>query len=119
MGEDKYPPAPDWMPKELLANEKESLGFYISGHPLDRYGGEIGRFTDRDVRQLHGEGRARGRSSSPASSTGLTERPMKSGMGKIAYFSLEDQTGQIEFFVKSPQAGRVPRPVGPATSRCW
>ena len=26
---------------------------------------------------------------------------MKSGMGKIAYFSLEDQTGQIEFFVKS------------------
>ena len=32
---------------------------------------------------------------------GFTERPMKSGMGKIAFFSLEDQTGQIEFFVKS------------------
>ena len=45
MGEDKYPPAAEWMPKELLAYEKEALGFYISGHPLDRYGGEIRRFT--------------------------------------------------------------------------
>ena len=45
MGEDKYPPVDEWMPKELLAFEKESLGFYISGHPLDRYGGEIRRFT--------------------------------------------------------------------------
>ena len=45
LGEDKYPAAEEWMPKELLAYEKESLGFYISGHPLDRYTSEIRRFT--------------------------------------------------------------------------
>ena len=49
MVEDKYPPADEWMPKELLAYEKESLGFYISGHPLDRYAGEIRRFTNATV----------------------------------------------------------------------
>ena len=28
---------PDWTPLEKLAVEKELLGFYISGHPLDQY----------------------------------------------------------------------------------
>jgi len=35
-----HPPVPDieeWGEKQLLAFEKESLGFYISGHPLGRY----------------------------------------------------------------------------------
>jgi len=44
--EDKYPEGDEWMPKELLAYEKESLGFYISGHPLDRFASEIKRFTN-------------------------------------------------------------------------
>ena len=47
------------MPKELLAFEKESLGFYISGHPLDRYASEIPPLHQRHRRQLHREGRAR------------------------------------------------------------
>ena len=45
-GDDRYPPFDEWMPKELLAYEKEALGFYISGHPLDRYASEIRRFTN-------------------------------------------------------------------------
>jgi DNA polymerase-3 subunit alpha len=31
------PNVPDWTPKEKLANEKEVLGFYVTGHPLDEY----------------------------------------------------------------------------------
>jgi len=31
----------------------------------------------------------------------FSERPLKSGMGKIAFFNLEDLTGQVEFFVAS------------------
>ena len=34
---DALPPAPDWEESERLANEKEVLGFYVSGHPLDKY----------------------------------------------------------------------------------
>jgi DNA polymerase-3 subunit alpha len=34
---DELPQAPDWEEGERLANEKEVLGFFVSGHPLDRY----------------------------------------------------------------------------------
>ena len=35
--EDALPPAPDWDEHLRLQNEKEVLGFFVSGHPLDRY----------------------------------------------------------------------------------
>ena len=28
---------PEWAERDRLAREKETLGFYISGHPLDRW----------------------------------------------------------------------------------
>ncbi|MGA2572160.1 MAG: DNA polymerase III subunit alpha [Terracidiphilus sp.] len=34
---DSLPPAADWEESERLANEKEVLGFFVSGHPLDKY----------------------------------------------------------------------------------
>jgi DNA polymerase-3 subunit alpha len=100
LGEDRYPEAEEWMPKELLAYEKESLGFYISGHPLDRYAGEIRRFTTATCANCMGKGE-RNEVILAGVVNGFTERPKKNGMGKIAYFQLEDQTGQIEFFVNS------------------
>jgi len=35
--EPPLPNVPDWAEPERLAREKEALGFFISGHPLDRY----------------------------------------------------------------------------------
>jgi DNA polymerase-3 subunit alpha len=35
--EHPLPKVPDWTPQEKLAGEKELLGFYITGHPLDQY----------------------------------------------------------------------------------
>ncbi len=35
--EDALPSAPEWDEHTRLANEKEVLGFFVSGHPLDRY----------------------------------------------------------------------------------
>ncbi|MDR3745035.1 MAG: DNA polymerase III subunit alpha [Acidobacteriaceae bacterium] len=34
---DDLPPAPEWDEHTRLQNEKEVLGFFVSGHPLDRY----------------------------------------------------------------------------------
>jgi DNA polymerase-3 subunit alpha len=34
---DDLPAAADWEESERLANEKEVLGFFVSGHPLDKY----------------------------------------------------------------------------------
>ena len=36
----------EWSDHERLRNEKETLGFYITGHPLVRYKKEISWFTD-------------------------------------------------------------------------
>ena len=33
----ELPSVPEWDDRERLAREKEALGFFISGHPLDRY----------------------------------------------------------------------------------
>ena len=35
--EPSLPTVPEWGDRERLAREKEALGFFISGHPLDRY----------------------------------------------------------------------------------
>jgi len=35
--EDSLPPAPDWDEHTRLQNEKDVLGFFVSGHPMDKY----------------------------------------------------------------------------------
>ena len=35
--DEPLPPAPDWDEHTRLQNEKEVLGFFVSGHPLDKY----------------------------------------------------------------------------------
>jgi len=45
-------PYPVWSRRELLANEKEALGFYITGHPLDEYGAEMELFANCSTGRL-------------------------------------------------------------------
>jgi DNA polymerase-3 subunit alpha len=98
--EEKYPPVDEWMPKELLAYEKEALGFYISGHPLDRYQSEIRRFTNATAANCTEKGE-RAEVILGGVVAAYQERPMKNGQGKYAFFTLEDHTGQIEFIVNA------------------
>ncbi len=42
---DTLPPAPDWEEAVRLANEKEVLGFFVSGHPLDKYAEKLRNLT--------------------------------------------------------------------------
>ena len=88
------------MPKELLAYEKESLGFYISGHPLDRYTGEIRRYANATAATCIEKGE-RAEVILGGVVAVYQERPMKSGQGKYAFFTLEDLSGQIEFIVRA------------------
>jgi len=99
-GDDRYPPFDEWMPKELLAYEKEALGFYISGHPLDRYASEIRRFTNATAANCTEKGE-RAEVILGGVVAVYQERPMKNGQGKYAFFTLEDHSGQIEYIVNS------------------
>ena len=42
---DDLPNVPDWEESERLANEKEVLGFFVSGHPLDKYAEKLRNLT--------------------------------------------------------------------------
>ncbi len=47
------PDIPAWTEAERLAREKEVLGFFISGHPLERYRSETELFGTRTTATLH------------------------------------------------------------------
>jgi DNA polymerase-3 subunit alpha len=98
--EDVFGDGDEWTPKQLLAFEKESLGFYISGHPLDRFAGELRRFANAvTVGCTSRGGRAEVILGGVVSD--YQERLIKNGSGRYAFFKLEDQHGQIEFHVAS------------------
>src|SRR5205814_4566817 len=46
------PNAPAWSESEPLAFEKETLGLYWSGHPVDRYRGELKEFGAKTIAEL-------------------------------------------------------------------
>ncbi|MBI5419020.1 MAG: DNA polymerase III subunit alpha [Deltaproteobacteria bacterium] len=46
------PAAPGWNRRERLNFEREALGFYITGHPLDAYSGEIGLFANATTSRI-------------------------------------------------------------------
>lgn len=49
----ELPDVPPWTEQERLAREKEVLGFFISGHPLERYREEVALFGARTTATLH------------------------------------------------------------------
>jgi DNA polymerase-3 subunit alpha len=100
-----YPDVPEWTPRQKLAFEKESLGFYVSGHPMDRYSPELRRARAASVAQLLGEAESDIPAPSPRERPDVScggvvsdfrERPLKSGTGRMCSFRLEDATGGIE-----------------------
>ncbi|HEX5735960.1 MAG TPA: DNA polymerase III subunit alpha, partial [Blastocatellia bacterium] len=52
VAEPQLPYAEDWSNQELLKGEKETLGFYISGHPLGRYDQALADFANADIDRL-------------------------------------------------------------------
>ena len=48
------PKVNDWTPAEKLRGEKEIIGFYVSGHPLDQYAWKVGEITSYNTSNLTG-----------------------------------------------------------------
>jgi DNA polymerase-3 subunit alpha len=92
-----YAESEPWDRRELLVRERQALGFYVSGHPLERY--------------IRGEAGLAKVGASPVSACagmddwapvklagmveGYRERIFKDGGGKVAFFELEDLTGRV------------------------
>jgi DNA polymerase III subunit alpha len=97
-----YPQIEPWDLRETLVREKQSLGFYVSGHPLDRYGEGLGRIAVTPTLTLAGlDAWAKVRVGGMVE--GYRERIFKGGGGKVAFFTLEDTTGRVEVKVRQNQ----------------
>ncbi len=94
----RFPQVLPWDTIERLEREKRALGFYVSGHPLDRYAGELRRFriTPVDALASMADGAA-------ATVAGMVEgyRERTSARGRFAFFHLEDHRGRVEVVVRS------------------
>ena len=55
---DVYPQVTEWTSQETLAFEKEALGFYITGHPLDKFDRVLNTNHQRNHIGVEGEGAA-------------------------------------------------------------
>jgi DNA polymerase-3 subunit alpha len=85
--------APAWSRTERLAFEKEALGFYITGHPLDSWAAEIALYANVTTARLaHLKTGYEVRIGGIV--TGLRERTTRKGE-KMATLTLEDLEGTV------------------------
>jgi len=85
---------PEWPLEQRLAFEKETLGFYVSGHPLDRFASEVTRFSKKSIAELIGDGKSVECKVAGIVTDYRTRRTKKGDL--MALFTLEDLTGAVE-----------------------
>jgi DNA polymerase-3 subunit alpha len=112
-----YAACEPWDRRELLVRERQALGFYVSGHPLERY---IGRMAEKAAGAAPRGGGEAGLAKIGAAPIadcagmddwaavklvgmveGYRERVFKDGGGKVAFFELEDLTGRVSVKMRS------------------
>lgn len=94
------PPMPvveEWDEKEKLALEKDSLGFYVSGHPLDRYTEIIDKFASVDALSLRESADGSAVRIGGLISSIKTIRTKKEEL--MAFITLEDMHSTVEVVV--------------------
>ncbi|MDC6367657.1 MULTISPECIES: DNA polymerase III subunit alpha [Flavobacteriaceae] len=97
IAEPVVPPCEDWSTMEKLRREKEVVGIYISGHPLDDFKKEIKAFCNSSVSAFTDlEGYVNRELSVAGVITDVQHRVSKNGKG-WGLFTLEDYNDTHEF----------------------
>ena len=108
------PSVKEWPEPQLLAFEKEMLGFYVTGHPLARYAHELKRFTSSSTANLdqYDDGRE-------IKIVGLIAKIKQTvtrvKQEKMAILKLEDLEGIVEVLVFPAAFQRAARYIQPNT----
>jgi DNA polymerase-3 subunit alpha len=103
------PDTPAWTDAQQLAGEKEALGLYWSGHPIDRYAADLKQLGAKTLADLAASepaprnGNGSGRNGDADVSVGgivSAIRQLKTRKGdRMAVFTLEDPHGSVEVVV--------------------
>jgi DNA polymerase-3 subunit alpha len=86
-----YVEVPRWSEREQLLNEKQALGFFLSGHPFNAYAGEVAAFARRRLSDLEPQ-------REPVLLAGIVlgMRTQMTRRGKMAIVMLDDALAQLE-----------------------
>ncbi|HYB33390.1 MAG TPA: DNA polymerase III subunit alpha [Steroidobacteraceae bacterium] len=93
-------PLPEWSEAVRLAGERETLGLYLTGHPLARFESSLARIVSHRIgdlvsdRPLAGFDSGRFGSGKPVTVAGLIDEVKKRGPRVV--MTLDDRTGRIE-----------------------
>jgi len=91
-----YRKARPWPEKERLGGEKDTLGLYISGHPIDEYEAEIRKFAPTRIADVRGDKSGTQRLAGLIVAT----RTMKTKRGDtMAIIQIDDRSARIEITV--------------------
>jgi DNA polymerase-3 subunit alpha len=91
---DFYSQVEEWSAQQSLAFEKEALGFYITGHPLDKYDRVMKKITSGTIAELKEKATA-GEVKMGGVVSALKLRNTKKG-DRYGSFNLEDKSGFVE-----------------------
>jgi len=89
-----YVDAPRWDERERLLQEKQALGFFLSGHPFNAYRAEIMTFAKRGLDRLEPQ-----KELALLAGVVLATRTQMTRRGKMAIVTLDDATAQVEVTV--------------------
>jgi DNA polymerase-3 subunit alpha len=89
----------EWPKMKLLMDERDNLGFFFSGHPLDDYEALIKKYTTLDLGDLENASAGRGYSIIAMIKT-IKEIFSKTGK-RMAFVEVEDKNGSMELVVFS------------------
>ncbi|MEX0685993.1 MAG: DNA polymerase III subunit alpha [Balneolales bacterium] len=99
--EPKLPDADPWSNMEKLKKERDLLGFYLSGHPLDRYQTDIKLFCSTGLGEM-AMNILEDRSSVTASGIITTIKKVTDRKGRpFAFLNIEDRQGSCEIIAFS------------------
>jgi len=98
---DQLPNTPDWDEHSRLAAEKEILGFFITGHPLERYKDKLEDFRALSTQDICALTKSTGKDEFISTAGIITNtRVQKSRKGDFwAQGNLEDMFGTVEMLV--------------------
>ena len=99
--ETRLPEVPDWDEHTRLANEKEILGFFITGHPLEKYREKLENLRALSTEELAAMKSSTGKDENLTTAGIIANlRVLKSKKGEFyAQAQLEDLSGSIDMLV--------------------
>src|SRR5213595_604096 len=99
--EDRLPDTPDWDEHTRLTAEKEILGFFITGHPLDKYKDKLQDLQALSVEEIAAMTKSTGKDETIVTAGIISNvRVLKSKKGDFyAQANLEDMSGSIDMIV--------------------